>query len=1147
MDKGKRTAAIFKTEAEFEEALIKQLQSHGWNDCEVLRYPTEEDLIQNWADILYANNRDMNRLGDVPLSREEMSQVINQVTELHSSVKLNEFILGESVQIRRDNPLAGKNNGRTISLKIFNRRDIRKGISHYQIVQQPKFKARNNILPERRGDIMLLINGMPIFHIELKRSGIPISEACEQIKKYSRENIFTGIFSLVQVFVAMNPEDMVYFANPGANGQFNSDFFFHWADRDNNPIYNWQEVVQKFLYIPMAHQMIGYYTIADKADGILKVMRSYQYYAASAIVNAVDKHVWHEHNQRGGYINHTTGSGKTMTSFKAAQLISSLGKANKVVFLMDRIELGTQSLKEYRNFQNADEEVQATENTKVLVRKLKSDNISDTMIVTSIQKMSNIHSEADGLNDRDIEAMQAKDIVFIIDECHRTTFGDMMIRIKSTFPAALFFGFTGTPIYVENQKENSTTADIFGDELHTYAVADGIRDKNVLGFDPTMVLTFKDKELREAVAMEKAKAKSDADLLASPAKMAVYRRFMDASQVPMAGKEAVSKDIKGVKGIEDYIPQSQYNNPKHWHAVVDNIAENWKHLSQFNLFHGILATSSIKQAIEYYRIFKEKMPELNVSCLFDPNIDNKEDKEIESTGEVDLNAFKEEGLEEILLDYNAKYHSNFSMSKDSFAIYKKDVAARLGHRDQYRGISNTNRAEEQINLLIVVDQMLTGFDSKWVNTLYLDKMLKYENLIQAFSRTNRLYDKNLKPFGIIRYYRKPYTMKKNIDNAVKLYSGEHPKGLFVDKLETNLQNINATMGKIKELFKAYNCDGFQTLPEDEGAKKKFASLMNELNKYVTAAKIQDFSWSKQEYQLNSDGSLYQPEKDSTVSLLDEGGNMDIEFEPDIHKDDEFTGLDFGELPEGPGINAEITGRLGYGLEEDYGFSEGMVAETNEQSVHKTITLDFTEDDYLSLVQRYKDLDNERKKKGNDDVPYDLEPYITEIQTEAIDAEYMEHNFKKWVDGWQQNISDEEMEKLLSELHKNFSILSQEQQKYADIFMHDIQLGKAELTEGKRFMDYVNEYISKADSDRVETMISNLGIGNGDLFRECLSLGLTENNINQYGRFDELKKSVDKEKAARYFLEKTGEQLKGIKLHREIHNTLKNFIINGGKE
>ena len=545
----KEFVMAFTKEADFEEAVVKLLIERGWKDG-VLKNYTEQQLIQNWANILFENNRGIDRLNDYPLTDGEMQQIMEQITNLKTPMKLNGFINGKSVLIKRDNPDDKLNFGKEVSLKIYDRLEIAAGHSRYQIAEQPKFPTKSKILNDRRGDLMLLINGMPVIHMELKKSGVSIKQACSQIEKYAAEGIFTGLFSLVQIFVAMNPEETVYFANPGPEGQFNPNFYFHWADFYNEPMNDWKDVTTALLSIPMAHMLVGFYTVADGSDGILKVMRSYQYYAASKISDAVSKAKWENDQQRGGYIWHTTGSGKTMTSFKSAQLIASSKDADKVVFLMDRIELGTQSLKEYRNFAGENEEVQTTENTDVLVGKLKSDSPSDTLIVTSIQKMSNINEEAKiRLNPNDIAIINAKRIVFIVDECHRSTFGDMMLTIKHTFPKAIFFGFTGTPIQGENQKKMSTTATVFGNELHRYSIADGIRDKNVLGFDPYKVLTFKDSDLREAVALEKAKAGSVDEALADPLKKKVFYKYYN---LPMAG----GKDTLGeaIKGIEDYIP-----------------------------------------------------------------------------------------------------------------------------------------------------------------------------------------------------------------------------------------------------------------------------------------------------------------------------------------------------------------------------------------------------------------------------------------------------------------------------------------------------------------------------------------------------------------------------------------------------------------
>lgn len=594
---------VFEQEAAFETALISLLtEKYGW-EPEILRYKTEEDLIQNWKQILFENNRDVDRLNDVPLTASEMQQILDQIARLRTPLKLNGFINGKTVAIKRDNPADELHCGKEVSLKIYDRQEIAAGQSRYQIVQQPVFQARSAVLPSRRGDFMLLINGMPLIHCELKRTGVDVSQAYHQIEKYAHEGVFTGLFALVQIFIAMQPEEAVYFSNPGPDGKFNQDFYFHWADVNNKPLNHWKDVAQYLLSIPMAHQLIGFYTVADDTDGVLKVMRSYQYFAASRITSRVAMHHWTEKDQRGGYIWHTTGSGKTLTSFKSAQLIAESKDADKVVFLMDRVELGTQSLLDYRGFADDADAVQATENTDILVAKLKSNDPANTLIVTSIQKMSRVEEDS-GFNAYDIGLIQNKRIVFIIDEAHRDVFGEMLHTIKETFPNALFFGFTGTPIHDENRKNMSTTTDVFGNELHRYTLADGIRDKNVLGFDPYMVPTYKDRDLRREVALEKAKASTEAEALADPKKKPVYLHYMDHTKVPMAGYMQENGDY--LKGIEDYLPKSQYTREAHQCTVVEDILNNWATLSHGNKFHGILPPAVFRRPFSITNCLRQK-------------------------------------------------------------------------------------------------------------------------------------------------------------------------------------------------------------------------------------------------------------------------------------------------------------------------------------------------------------------------------------------------------------------------------------------------------------------------------------------------------------------------------------------------------------
>lgn len=818
----------FDYEPDFEEALIKLLKDYGWTG-KMLNYPTEEQLIKNWAEILFNNNKGIDRLNGQPLTEGEMQQILDEIKDLRTPLAINGFINGKSISITRDNPADTLHFGKEVSLTIYNRLEIASGRSFYQIARQPKFERHSQILPKRRGDLVLLINGMPVIHVELKSSKMPAMHTVNQItEKYIPEGVFTdSIFSLVQLFVAMNPEETMYFANPGIDGKFNKAFCFHWADSLNNPINDWRQIASTFLSIPMAHMLIGFYTVADQADGVLKVLRSYQYYAASKISSIVAKWDWKSTEQKGGYVWHTTGSGKTMTSFKSAQLIAQSGDADKVVFLVDRIELGTQSLEEYRSFADSVDDVQATENTDILIAKMRDDDTKkNRLIVTSIQKMSKVNAEEYPKKKADIEHIAAKRVVFIIDECHRSTFGDMLIGIKRTFSHAVFFGFTGTPINNENQKKLNTTQTIFGEKLHTYSIANGIIDKNVLGFYPYMCSTYKDKALRRCVALGKAKAQTEEEALADEDKKKVYQYYMNPSKVAMAGK--IQPNGSYLKGIEDFIPSSQYNCDKHHLKVVEDIKENWVTLSLNSKFHALLATESIPEAIAYYRLLRKEMPTLKVTALFDPNIDN-------TGGQT----FKEEGLIEVLEGYKEQFGKTYTMS--THAAFKQDVALRLAHKKPYNGKDFTK--DKQIDLLIVVNQMLTGFDSKWINTLYVDKVMEYENIIQAFSRTNRLFGPD-KPFGVIRYYRYPNTMKRNIDKAVAMYSDNKPLKLFADPLTHNLQQMNSVYTEIEYLFVHAGIKNFEKLPQMEAERGRFVKLFNQFNKYLEAARIQGFLWGK---------------------------------------------------------------------------------------------------------------------------------------------------------------------------------------------------------------------------------------------------------------------------------------------------------------
>lgn len=1020
----------FNDELQFEEAVVNLLCSEcGW-ETEVIKYPTEEDLIKNWADILYNSNKEKDVLNGCPLTDSEMAQILTQVNTLRTPLALNTFINGKTVSITRDNKNDELHFGKNVSLKIYDRKEIAGGKSRYQIVEQPRFKTGNSVYPSRRGDIMLLINGMPLFHIELKKTGVPISQAEVQIEKYMDNGVFTGIFSLVQIFVAMNPEEAVYYANPGRDGAFNPDYYFHWEDFNNEIINEWGAFTKKLLSIPMAHEMVGFYTIPDDSDGILKVMRSYQFYASSAISDRVAKTNWTTSEQHGGYIWHTTGSGKTMTSFKAAQLIAASKDADKVVFLLDRIELGDQSLINYRNFADPAESVQATEDTNILISKMKSNSADDVLIVTSIQKMSRIKEDGE-IKKSDLDTIQSKRIVFIIDECHRDQAGEMHQNIKKTFPNAIYFGFSGTP-------DHAVTSDIFGDELHRYTIAHGIRDNNVLGFDPYMVCTYEDNKLREKVGLKKCNSSSVAEVMADDNKRGIFLYYMNQTPKKCPMTE-----------IEEYIPKSQYETEEHVDAVVEDIIQRWPIRSVNSKFHAIFATSSISEAIDYYRAFKNKTHSLKVTAVFDPSDDNSP-----------ASIKKMRGITEILSDYKDSFGNTYDIG--TYPNFKKDVCARLAHKKPYINL----KREDQIDIVIVVDQLLTGFDSKWISTLYLDKRLEGKNLIQAISRTNRLYGPE-KPHGTIVWYRYPHTMKKLLDDAVKDYSGDIPFGIFVYKLDRNLNMMNAIFDEIKEMFESAGIENFERIYDEINWKKKFAKEFARFNKHLDAAKIQGFIWEKSTY----------------------------------------------EFPKGEGSIYRVFMRI-------------------------------DEKTYLTLVQRYKELFS-KDPAGGGSLPFDIDTHITEIQTDTIDDDYMNSKFELFMVNL--NIGDKEAkEKALKELHKTFAMLSTEDQKFARLFLNDIEAGKVAVEDGKTFRDYITLYKFNSHNDQIHQLAEGLGLDEEKL-RALLDAHVDETSINLYGRYDELidTMSID---TAKEFLEKRHEKSMSKREARiEADTLLRRFILEGGFE
>ena len=1015
-------------ELNFEADFVDELRHAGWQ--EVLKNKTVPELIDNWRNIIFKRNRDT--LNDIPLSDSEMDYLLDVMrSQANTPVKANHFINGPAVGIKRDSDSPDRQHaGKEVFLDLFSSTEIAGGTSRYQIAEQTQFDTAD-IYNDRRGDITLLINGMPVIHIELKASGVDISEATIQIRKYYQEGIFRGFMGLVQVFWAISPEDALFFANPGDVDKFNSSFFFRWGDRNNKIIKNWKELISgstHILSIPEAHKLIGYYCVADTLKDTLKICRSYQYIAIRALVKRASEQKWGDNSQLGGFIWCTTGGGKTMTSFKAGQLIIDMGYADKVVFVVDRKVLDTQSTKEYNSFSRSGENVCETKTTNDLFYKLKSSRSDETMIVTSMQKISRINDEAEKIKKDMLEKIKEKRIVFIIDEAHRSQFGTMHDSVKKTFYNALFFGFTGTPIFTENMKPGELiTETVFGPCLAIYSLATGIRDKNVLGFWPEAVKTFSDDELKEKVALSECHANNKNEIVVGSEAWRLYRKL--TKNTPMAteydekGNPKKDKNGKIIKGIEDYIPSNTYNDPEHRHhnAVVKYIVNNFVTIAYGEygtLFHGILATEGIDEAIYYWERFRKTAPTLNVTALFNPNVNTNKERTLEH----------EKALIKIVDAYNEQYGTSYNRKTDpDHSGFKEDLTSRLAHKKPYEHIGNDH--SKCIDIVIVVKQLLTGFDSQYVNILYLDRELKDDALIQAISRTNRVLDNNEKPWGMVKFFRKPYSMKRNLQEALKLYCEGDYADVAVNDLEKNIDKLNHIFENITYVFSQDKIENFECLPKKDENRQKFRREFYDMKTTMRAAMLQGLKWT------NSHGKK----------------------------------------------------------------------------------LDFDEKTYKILTMRYNDLPSNQGGGGKrtQKPGFNLNTNISTMEMEKIDAEYLEAQFRilTMEDVEDSDDYDELKSAAIKEIKKNLGMLTEIQQRYAKIVLSDIENGILIVKKGKKFMDYIQEYMERIQREKIKNYADQVGLNPDrlfDLYREY-----TSGEVDPL-KFERLKQSVDIERLKKYY-------------------------------
>lgn len=769
---------------------------------------TTAQLWDNFKAILEQHNQ--NTL-DNPLSAVEFNQVKKIISDLRTPYEAGQFLYGLNgvSQIEID-----LEDGRHVFLTVFDQKQIGAGDTVYQVVNQIQRPAVITGKQERCFDTTLLINGLPIIQIEEKRDTRDVNEALNQMQQYADENQYRDIFSTLQILVAITPNNVKYMANTTPY-KFNKDFAFNWQRKsDNTIVRRWKEFADSMLSIPMAHQMATNYMILDgtKNKQMLKVMRPYQVYATQNVIESLKGVDFEFGMNKVGYIWHTTGSGKTITSFKTAWLASRMPKVDKVVFVVDRIALTKQTMENYKAYDpDAAEDtwgsVQNTDNTTDLSRKLKSKD--NNIIVTSVQKL-------DTLVKRKTFKAPDKNIVFIVDEAHRSTGGDSFKAIQKAFKKSAWVGYTGTPMFDETTS-GLRTEEIFGPLLHAYTIREAIADRNVLGFKVDFETTIDEKQMKEN-----------------------YLPGFYRERYPKWSEEQIQKKINHLsqEDMDDAIEPSFYDeNPDHIKLVVEDIFKNWRNRSNESKYNALLTThvgggkASTPMAMMYFHEFQRVNKEnkqkggqtLKVAVTFSQNTSNND-------GMLAAN----QGLHEAIKAYNAEFGTAFGM--DDVSGYTQDVTSRL----------NKSATDGKfLDLVIVVDQLLTGFDAPELNTLYVDRTLKGAGLIQAYSRTNRIADMQEKPWGRVVNYRWPAQNEKLMNKALAVYANKDSAILSVDEQRKSNQKdgiiakpFEDVFSEVKEVIGKLSSmtSEFQQLPPSEKQKDNMLELLREYNRGMAKLK-----------------------------------------------------------------------------------------------------------------------------------------------------------------------------------------------------------------------------------------------------------------------------------------------------------------------
>jgi len=721
----------YQSEADLEREFIKNLQNQGY---EYLNIHNEEELILNLKDKL-------EKLNNIIFSEKEWERFFKE-----KIANKNESIIEKTRTIQEDYIKSfTRDNGTLVNISLIDKKNIHNNF--LQVINQYEEENGNH---NTRYDVSILVNGLPLIHIELKRRGVAIREAFNQINRYQRDSFWagSGLFEYVQIFVISNGTNTKYYSNTTRarhikEMSFNRrkvkkssnsfEFTSYWADANNKAITDLVDFTKTFFAKHTILNILTKYCIFDTSDTLL-VMRPYQISATERILSKIqlaNNYKWVGKIDAGGYIWHTTGSGKTLTSFKTAQLASQLDYIDKVLFVVDRKDLDSQTQKEYDRFSKGS--ANGNTSTKILKAQLedKYENKSK-IIITTIQKLGHFIKQ-----NKNHEVFK-KNIVLIFDECHRSQFGELHLVIAKTFKNYFMFGFTGTPIFPKNSNGSSktlfkTTEQTFGDKLHTYTIVNAINDGNVLPFRIDYINTIKEKENiqdKKVNAIDIEKAMSD----------------------PNRIREIVSY-------VVEHFEQKTMRN-KHYELKEQRLSG----------FNSIFAVSSIPVAKKYYLEFKKQLKEKNknltIATIFsysaneEENTDNLDDESFD-TENLDLSS--REFLEEAISDYNKKFGTNFDTSSDGFQLYYEDLSKRTKNKE--------------IDILIVVNMFLTGFDATTLNTLWVDKNLRMHGLIQAFSRTNRILN-SIKTFGNIICFR---DLQNETDEAIALFGNKEAGGIVLLK------------------------------------------------------------------------------------------------------------------------------------------------------------------------------------------------------------------------------------------------------------------------------------------------------------------------------------------------------------------------------